>query len=278
MPLFTVADARQLWQSIKNDRDRSQWVPDFLHCGPFDYKLQAFPVVALAKGTHQLWIPVEWKFALRFLNHVMYCFWHASLDPRLSDAIRDTCLRMGKYTERLRLGFFDEVLEYWYKPGTQLPTNEQPTRGNQPLHSCYLTSFLVNMFNMNAIMPRARSGFGSVGWKSDPTTFGTCTTPLGTLDGYALLNVIQQTGRHGPRKVPQIRSCTVSYQMLAQKRTSFCQRKTEQHASPMHHLWKLIHLAGLGLPRKYLQHLRTCHHVMLSFPLYPLGVPTRPLK
>lgn len=44
----------------------SQWFPNFLYCGSFDCKLQTFPVVA--KRVRYLWIPVEWKFALRFLE------------------------------------------------------------------------------------------------------------------------------------------------------------------------------------------------------------------
>lgn len=99
---------------------------------------------------------------------------------------------MAIYGERLRTGFFNEVLEYWYRPGTQLPTNEQPTRQNHPLHSCYLTSFLVNMFNRNTmvVLNPKNPGTGRE-WKSDSATFGMCIIFLmyGICDGYSLLNI-----------------------------------------------------------------------------------------
>ena len=133
---------------------------------------------------HYIRIPAESKFAFRFLNHVIYCLWHASLDKRLEDRVRQCALRMGKHAERLRLGFLDEVLEYWYTPGTQLPTNEEPARQDHPLDSCYLTSFLVNMFNGNTAHPPSGASRYPDDWKSDPATFGTpITVVYNTLDG-----------------------------------------------------------------------------------------------
>ena len=109
--------------------------------------------------------------------------WHTSLDKRLEDGFRQYALRMSKYAERLRSGFLDEVLEYWYTPGTQLPTNEEPARQDHPLNSCYLTSFLVNMFNECSAHPPSDARRRRDGWKSDPATFGTpITVVYNTLD------------------------------------------------------------------------------------------------
>ncbi|KAG6375568.1 hypothetical protein JVT61DRAFT_3133 [Boletus reticuloceps] len=173
-PSFTVNDAVKLWETISNDPNCSSltWSPEFLYCGPFHYELQAFPVKSVAKG-HYIWIPAEWKSPLRFLNHTIYCLWQSSLAGQLPELLRRHSAHVGKYAEHIRSGFFEEVLEYWYPPLTQPPTNEHPTRRKQPLRSCYLMIFLLDMYNTGTLVPQLNTSRVKLGgqWQSDPALF-----------------------------------------------------------------------------------------------------------
>ena len=142
--------------------------------------------------------------------------------------------------------FFHEVLEYWYPLGTELPTNEEPARQNHPLDLPNLTCFLVNTFNIDSVI--LAEDTGGIEWETDSATLGECITALmnGILDSEYCLT---QIGRSGPRNLLSIGLSTAPCHRLAQTSTSVCQRKAKSHGSPTHHLWKLIHLAGLGMPR-----------------------------
>ena len=98
MALFAAVDPRECWESMK---DEPGWIPEFLHCGSLDYRLEAFPVKTMSGAHHDIWIPVEWKSPLRFLNHAIYCMWHASLNQRLPDTLRTRYMRGRNYAAQM---------------------------------------------------------------------------------------------------------------------------------------------------------------------------------
>ena len=136
---------------FKETPARPDWVPNLVHCGSYDGDLKAFPVKD--GGTHLLWIPRECKFGLRFMNHVIYCVWHASRSQSFPHDVRHFLARVAAYTDQLRSGFFDEVIEYWYPVGTRFPTQEIPIPRSEPLQSFYLANFLEMMYTRDTPVP-----------------------------------------------------------------------------------------------------------------------------
>ena len=169
-----IAAARDVWQDTAPDLN---WHPSFLHCGSYNDNLRAFPLIRNG-NEHFLWIPHAWKFALRFINHVLYCVWYASQRAGPIQAW-ELLARMVKYTEKLRSKFFEEVLAYWYPSGTQLPATGRPKHRSCQLQSDYFATFLILMFNRDSPIPPIDDAvIWTQRWKLDHMTLVMCLATL----------------------------------------------------------------------------------------------------
>ncbi|KAG9310606.1 hypothetical protein JVU11DRAFT_9172 [Chiua virens] len=163
-----ITRAQEIWgNAVKNAEPNP---PPLMRCGGYDNALEAFPVVE--QEEHHIWIPRQCKFALRLLNHTIYCLWCASIDKRFPHGIRHFLMALVNYTVELRARFFREVISYWYTHGTPTPTPEMPIRRSQPFHSYYLRTFLICLYNKDTpVPPRDVREIESNKWKLDPTKF-----------------------------------------------------------------------------------------------------------
>lgn len=149
---LTLQLLKQLQKSWKETKASPEWSPTLLYCGTWDDDVKAFPVTS-EDDSHYLWIPRECKFGLRFMNHVLYCVSQLSRSPAFPDNLRRIIIQVAQYTDELRSHFFDEVLNYWYPAGTQLPTQARPDAPSRPLESRYLASFFVFMYHRDTPTP-----------------------------------------------------------------------------------------------------------------------------